>query len=112
MVSSRSVQEKQGSMLPSDGHVGQLLVADHGGDALQILVGGGADAPAPGPVVLAGNHEMMAFAARGFDRGQTDAADGQFAVDLGLERAGFDFVEALTDDANGLEDLEGADEDA
>src|SRR5512142_1312185 len=48
-----------------DGHVRQPLAADHRRDGLQVLVGRRADAPAPRAVVLAGDHEVVALAARG-----------------------------------------------
>ena len=66
-VSRRSAQEKQGLCCPGDGDVGQLLVLDHRRDALQVLIGGGADTPAARAVGLAGDDEVMGFAARGFD---------------------------------------------
>src|SRR5690242_9982682 len=43
-------------------HVGNLLIANHGRHRLQVLVGGRAHPPAPRPVVLPGDDEMMALA--------------------------------------------------
>ena len=57
---SLSVHEKHGSILPKRNcHVRNLLILDHRGDALQVLIGGRAHSPAPGPVVLARDHKMM-----------------------------------------------------
>src|SRR5579864_6342207 len=44
-----------------NGHVGNLLVANHGRHRLQVLISGSAHPPAPRPVVLAGNDEVFFF---------------------------------------------------
>src|SRR5271165_5198316 len=88
-----------------DGHIGDLLIFNHGRHALQVLIRGCAHAPAAGAIVLAGNDKVMALAAWRFDRRQSHAPDGQFIFDFQLQRAVFHPVEALPDDLDRLEDF-------
>ena len=75
------------------------------GTRLEVLVGGGAHPPAARPVVLAGDDEVMALAARRLDRRQAHAAHGQFVLDSSLQRPVLHLLQALADDPDGLEHL-------
>src|SRR5271165_223571 len=88
-----------------DGHIGDLLIFNHGRHALQILIRRCAHSPTARAIVLAGNDRMMALAAWRFDRRQSHAPDGQFIFDFQLQRAVFHLVEALPDDLDRLEDF-------
>ena len=92
-----------------DRHVGDHLVFYHPGNPLQVLVGGGPHTPPSRLVVLAGDDEVMAFAARRLDGGYADPADGKLFGDIQLQRPRFHFVEALADDPDGFEYFFGPD---
>src|SRR5690242_8847135 len=85
------------------GHVGDLLVTNHGRDRLQVLVSGRPHPPATRPVVLSGDDEVMALAARRLHRRQTNAPYRQFVRNRQLERPRLHLLQALPDDGDGFE---------
>jgi len=105
------VQEKHGSMLPSEMVISARIgpgswrarPAGFGKSALERANGADDCSPA--------DQEVMALP-RGASTRTSQASNGQFILNRQLDGAGFHLVQALPDDADGLEDLVHAHNDA